>query len=151
MVILLPEQYDGVEALGATLNPQNLDAWLARLEPENEVDMQLPKFRIESNYTLEGPLIEMGMADAFDPRGADFSGLTGKKHLFVDKAIRKAVVDVEEEGTEAAAATALTFFFLGAPDFTRTPVFRADRPFIFLIRHNSSRTILCLGRVRDPR
>jgi len=149
MVVLLPERYDGIEAFEANLNPQNLEAWLARLEPTEELLIQLPRFRIESNYQLNHALIELGMADVFTLKVADFSGITGKKDFFVSEVIHKAVIEVEEEGTRAAAVT-MTRFFLGLPP-TPPTVFLADRPFAFLIRHNPSRTILFLGRVMDPR
>lgn len=150
MVILLPERYDGLDALEAEMNAEYLDALLARLESKDEIDITLPKFSIASDYALEETLIALGMTDAFDLQVADFSGLSGRKDLALQQVIHKAVIDVDEEGTEAAAVT-LTAFFSGLPDFTRTAVFHADRPFLFLIRHIRSRTILFLGRVMDPR
>ena len=151
MVILLPDRYDGLEGLEATLSGKNLDAWLSMLGGKDEIDIQLPKFRIESKPPLKPALIDMGMVDVFDARKADFSGITGKRDLFINEAIHKAVIEVEEEGTRAAAATVLTLYFGATPDPRPRLVFHADRPFMFLIRHNPSRTILFLGRVVDPR
>lgn len=150
MIILLPDRVDGLEALEASLSPQNLDAWLSMLEREDEVQIQLPKFRIASRYELESPLIEMGMDDAFNPEAADFSGITGKRDFFVNGVIHRGVIEVDEEGTKAAAATAM-MFFLGMSQARPTPIFHADRPFLFLIRHNDSKIILFIGRVVDPR
>lgn len=151
MVILLPDRYDGLESLEATLSSKNLDAWLAMLRGNDEIDIQLPKFRIESNPPLKLALIEMGMADVFDAKKADFSGITGKQNLFINEAIHKAVIEVEEEGTRAAAATLFTLCYGATPDPRPRLVFHVDRPFMFLIRHNPSKTILFLGRVVDPR
>jgi serpin B len=87
----------------------------------------------------------MGMVDAFG--AADFSGMTGQRDLFISAVVHKAFVDVNEEGTEAAAATAVLMARSIPPP---TPVFRADHPFLFLIRENSTGSILFLGRVVDP-
>jgi len=91
----------------------------------------------------------MGMTDAFDEDKADFSGMSGKKDLFITAVLHKAFVEVNEEGTEAAAATGVVVGLTAAPP--RQPVFRADHPFLFLIRDLRSNSILFLGRVMDPR
>ena len=91
----------------------------------------------------------MGMTLAFDGKMADFSRMTGHRNLFISAAIHKAFIDVNEEGTEAAAATGVTLMptsgVIGDP-----PVFCADHPFLFLIRDNRSDSILFLGRVTNP-
>jgi len=89
----------------------------------------------------------MGMTDAFSVPPADFSGLNGRKDLYITAVVHKAVIDVNEEGSEAAAATAVVIGTKMAP---RKNYFRADRPFIFLIRHNDTGAILFLGRVVRP-
>jgi serpin B len=91
----------------------------------------------------------MGMGQAFTG-AADFSGMTGRRDLFISAVIHQAYVDVNEEGTEAAAATGVVMKLTSAmPD--RTPVFQADHPFLFMIRDNASGSILFFGRVSDPR
>ena len=96
----------------------------------------------------------MGIPRAFDPNAADFSGMTGNHELFISAVIHKAFIDVNEKGTEAAAATAVVMEHATAmpPRFRppTTPVFRADHPFVFLIRDNRSGGILFMGRVTDP-
>jgi serpin B len=110
------------------------------------VRVALPRFRLKTRYYLKKPLTAMGMANAFGG-GADFSGMDGTRSLFIGKVIHQAFVDVNEEGTEAAAATAVVMDRVAAP----VPVsFRADRPFIFLIRHEKTGAILFLGRVAKP-
>jgi serpin B len=102
-----------------------------------------------SEFSLASVLASMGMTDAFNPRAADFSGITGSRDLFISAVLHKAFVEVNEEGTEAAAATgvAMKLTSIGPQ---RTPVFRADHPFLFLIRDNHLGSILFLGRVMDP-
>jgi len=90
----------------------------------------------------------MGMADAFDPAKADFSGMTGTKDLFISAVVHKAFVDVNEEGTEAAAATAVVARMTAVAE--PPPEFRADHPFLFLIRDTKTGAILFLGRILDP-
>ncbi len=89
------------------------------------------------------------MNSAFNPQVADFSGMTGKKDLFIGAAIHKAFVEVNEEGTEAAAATAIVMEKTAAMP-TAPPTFRAEHPFIFLIRDNRNSAILFLGRIENP-
>ena len=92
----------------------------------------------------------LGMADAFSGR-ADFSGMDGRKDLFISDVIHKAFVEVNEEGTEAAAATAMVMVGSAAPSNPQPiPVFRADHPFLFLIRDHRNGSVLFLGRVTDP-
>ena len=95
----------------------------------------------------------MGMERAFDANAADFSGMTGRRDLFISAVIHKAFVDVNEEGTEAAAATGVVMTTRAAPiqKPKEPPVFRADHPFIFMIRDNRSRAIMFLGRITNPR
>ena len=150
MVIFLPDRHDGLEELEATLRFQKLNTWLSMLQEKDEIDIQVPKFRIKSAYSLRSSLIEMGIEDAFNPAVADFSGITGNRDLFVNEAIHEAVIEVEEEGTKAAAVTALKLI-MGIADHIPKTIFHADHPFLFLIRHNPSKTILFLGRVIDPR
>jgi serpin B len=146
MIVLLPNEVQGLPALEASLTQDNLASWLKSLK-KREVRIFLPKFKMTSEFNLERILGAMGMASVFTPQ-ADFSGMTGSKDLYINAVIHKAFVDVNEEGTEAAAATAVTMRMtaIAAPPAE----FRADHPFLFLIRHNSSGSILFLGRVTNP-
>jgi len=111
-----------------------------------EVNVFLPKFSITSQFGLSDTLKQMGMKDAFT-FAADFSGMDGTTDLMITAILHKAFVAVDEEGTEAAAATAVVVGIKSMPMFEE---FRADHPFFFLIRENASGSILFLGRVADP-
>jgi serpin B len=146
MVVFLPKKVDGLAEFEKQLTAENLTAWLGKLR-QDEVQVALPKFKITAEFSLKETLSAMGMKDAFDPRKADFSGISGTKDLFIQAVVHKAFVEVNEEGTEAAASTAVV---VGTTSARITPVFRADHPFVFLIRDNRSGNILFLGRVADP-
>ena len=109
----------------------------------------MPKFKMTRDFELSRVLAAMGMPDAFSGN-ADFSGMDGKRLFFISAVIHKAFVDVNEKGTEAAAATAVVMTTTAVMPHEPPKVFRADHPFIFVIRHNSSGTILFLGRLIDP-
>jgi len=147
MVILLPRALDGIRQIEQGLTGENLAKWLDNLR-EQEVFVSIPKFKMTSKFSLQTVLAQMGMAQAFTG-AADFSGMTGRRDLFISAVIHQAYVDVNEEGTEAAAATGVVMRLTSmGPD--RTPVFRADHPFIFMIRDNTSGSILFFGRVMSP-
>lgn len=145
MLIFLPKEKDGLKNLEASLTAQNLEQWLPKWK--REVLVWVPKFRLTSQFMLADVLRSLGMTDAFSA-SADFSGMTGKKDLFVSAVIHKAFADVNEEGTEAAAATAVVMARSAA--VPSIPVFRADHPFIFLIHDKASGSILFLGRMMHP-
>jgi len=149
MVVLVPGKHDGLPALEARLSATALAGWLAKAQNANDTGLYLPKFRIETDAMMLGePLQALGMRRAFDPDSADFSGMcTGNEGLYVDFVVQKAFVDVNEEGTEAAAATAVGMVKSSA---TVGLDFRADRPFLFLIRDVKHGTILFMGRVQKP-
>jgi serpin B len=104
---------------------------------------------METEYRLPGTLSAMGMPTAFMEGAADFSGMDGTKNLYISDVIHKAFIDVNEEGTEAAAATAVVMRAKGVAPGS-LPVFRADHPFVFLIQDRDTGTILFVGRVADP-
>ena len=151
MIVLLPREVDGLGNLEAELTAENLTAWTANLESQ-EVQVFLPKFKSISEFSLSGTLATLGMTDAFIYGQADFSGMNGRKDLFIGDVIHKAFVEVNEEGTEAAAATAVVMMAgsMAPSNLPPIPVFRADHPFLFLIRDNHNGSILFLGRVTDP-
>ncbi len=148
MIVLLPRATNGLEALEKSLTLGNVNGWLSGLQ-KHLVQVYLPRFKISSAvFELRGVLAAMGMKDAFSLPPADFSAMTGRQDLFISHVLHKAFVEVNEEGTEAAAATGAvaTLDEAGDPPL----VFRADHPFVFVIRDNHSGSILFMGRVADP-
>ncbi len=151
MIVFLPSQVDGLTAFEQSLTAANMQQWLGQLQPASEVQLSMPTFKVTAQFQLNEVLDRMGMRQAFDSRVADFSAMTGKRELFISAVVHKAFVDVNEEGTEAAAATVL---MEQRPDIAirelPPPVFRADHPFFFVIRENRFGSILFIGRVADP-
>jgi len=147
MIVLLPKEKDGLPQLEKQLTAANLRMWTSGPRKQ-KVKVFLPRFKMTSQFSLSKTLAAMGMRDAFNPDKADFSGMDGRLNwLYIGAVLHKAFVDVNEEGTEAAAATAVVMKIRMALD---QPTFRADHPFIFLIRENTTGSILFLGRVMDP-
>lgn len=146
MVIVLPEEgfYDDFEAM---LNADLVNDIITGLETKN-VDITMPKFTFEAEFDLKKTLINLGIIDAFNPSVADFSGIDGTKNLSITDVLHKAFIAIDEEGTEAAAATAVIAGLTAMPEL---PVkVTLDRPFIFLIRDIETGTILFIGRVVNP-
>ena len=114
---------------------------------KRQVNLHLPRFKVEESYDLKTTLEALGMVDAFNKEKADFSGMTGTRDLVVSKVLHKSFVEVNEEGTEAAVATGIVFRATssGTPDS-----FRCDHPFLFFIKHNKTNSILFYGRVSSP-
>lgn len=149
MLILLPKK-NNLTIVENSLTIEKISEWIGLFE-KAEIDISLPKFKFEKEYSLKGALAEMGMPSAFTYAKADFSGMTGKKDLYIDKILHKAFVEVNEEGTEAAAATSVFTQALGcAPNKNKIKVFKADHPFIFIIQETKSGNILFAGRVSNP-
>jgi serpin B len=145
MFIFLPKESSSLSELEKDFTEDNLSNWLKRFG-EQEVTVFVPKFKMTDEFGLADTLKSMGMTDAFGD--ADFSGMTGKKELFISAVVHKAYIDVNEEGTEAAAATAVVMKLTAVAE---PLVFLADRPFLFLIRDNATESILFLGRVTNPK
>ena len=149
MAVLLPKQTGGLAALEGQLSAATLAERLRSLKYEN-VRLYLPRFTMTWRVLLAGVLKKMGMPLAFNASKADFTAMNGgKEPLWIDEVIHKAFVDVNEEGTEAAAATAVVMLGGGMP--SEPVVFRADHPFLFLIRDTRSGAILFMGRVINPK
>jgi len=147
LIVLLPKEKTGITDLEQKLNFENMMAWQSRLR-KRKVIVFFPKFKIESQFSLGQTLALMGMPDAFDPELADFSAMVGQKELYISAVIHKAFLEVNEEGSEAAAATGVVVSVTSiAPS---PPIFKADHPFVFFIRDNKSQSILFLGRVLNP-
>ena len=147
LIVLLPREKTGISMLEQKLTSDNLVGWQDQMRKQ-KVKLFFPKFKIEAQFNLGHTLSTMGMPDAFDPNRADFSAMIGKKELYISAVIHKAFVEVNEEGTEAAAATGVVVGSTSIPP--PSPTFKADHPFVFFIRENASRSILFLGRVLDP-
>jgi serpin B len=148
MLILLPRKIDGLPDLEKLLTDENLQQWTSKLG-ERKVIVSVPKYKMTCKFELREVLMAMGMVEPFT-RKADFSGMNGNKEdLFIDEVLHKAFVDVSEKGTEAAAATAVVMKRAVA-SAAPTPVFRADHPFVFVIRDRNTGSILFLGRVMNP-
>jgi serpin B len=143
MILLLPKMAGGLQSLESSLRVDTVDRWISDLSKQ-PVNVMLPRFTLDTRFNLRDALVKMGMTEAFGA-GADFSGMTSGGGLFIDKVIHQARVEVNEEGTEASAATAVIM------KRGRIAQFHADRPFLFLIRDRVTDSVLFLGRVADPR
>lgn len=148
-IVLLPRAPGDLGALTKSLTVEQLSGWLRRLTTST-VMVYLPKFKLEERYQLANTLQSMGVSDAFKYGPADFSGMNGAKDLFISKVIHQTFVNVDEKGTEAAAATAVMMAAGSAGPRTPPPEFRADHPFLFLIRDDVSGSILFLGQLANP-
>ncbi|KAK7881251.1 hypothetical protein WMY93_029660 [Mugilogobius chulae] len=154
MLIFLPTDIEdgttGLEKLEKQLTYENFAEW-TRPDMMDEVEVQvgLPRFKLEETCDMKNILMSMGMVDAFDLAASDFSGMSPANDLVVSKVVHKAFVEVNEEGTEAAAATAVVMMLRCAP-MIRPAAFIADHPFLFFIRHNKTKAILFAGRYCSP-
>jgi serpin B len=146
MLILLPRDSTDLSPVEESLTLDNLSLWKNSLRNQT-VTVEIPKFNVETEYTLNELLIDLGMPSAFDPSSADLSGITEQEELYIAAALHKAFVEVNEEGTEAAAATGVVIGTTSAPII---PLFRADHPFIFIIQDSDTGNILFMGRVSNP-
>lgn len=145
MLIILPKGND-LANIEKSITLEKLSEWKNMLN-ERRVDIFIPKFKFETKYFMAKALSDMGMPTAFGST-ADFSGMDGTRDLFIQNVIHQAFVEVNEEGTEAAAATGVVMGITSVGP--RIPIFRADHPFIFIIQERETGNILFLGRVSDP-
>ncbi|KFQ70512.1 Serpin B10, partial [Phaethon lepturus] len=148
MFILLPSDITGLQKLEREMTSENLSAWTSpELMEKMKMEVYLPRFTLEEKYDLKSTLSRMGIQDAFTEGQADFTGMSENGDLFLSQVFHKCYLEVNEEGTEAAAASsaALASRSLGA-----TVIFVADHPFLFFIRHNKTKSILFLGRFSSP-
>lgn len=146
MIALLPREVDGLVKLEDSLLVENLNQWVKNLV-ETEVEVSLPRFELAFPFRLDDTLKSMGMEYAFS-ENADFSEMDESRELYLGAVLHKAFVSVNEHGTEAAAATAVVMQ-LKSISFPSV-VFCADHPFVFLIRENTTGSILFMGRVSNP-
>ncbi|XP_004596547.2 serpin B6 isoform X2 [Ochotona princeps] len=148
MLIMLPDEHMDLKEVEKELTYERFVEWTKsdRMD-EEEVDVYLPRFKLEEDYDMEDVLRRLGMTDAFEEGSADFSGMSSKGSLHLSKVLHKSFVEVNEEGTEAAAATAGIMMLRCA----RIPnQFRADHPFLFFIQHSKTNAILFCGRFSSP-
>ena len=148
MYIFLPYRESDLNTFLDGLNTENWENWVSQFR-EQEVFLSMPKFKLEYEKMLNNPLQSLGMKIAFAPGRADFSRMadleTLGKNLYIGEVLHKAVVEVNEEGAEAAAVTSIGIRATSAP-----PAFMANRPFFFAIRDNETKTVLFMGTVVDP-
>ncbi|XP_003513238.1 serpin B6 isoform X1 [Cricetulus griseus] len=147
MIIMLPDEHIDLRTVEKEITYEKFMEW-TRLDKmdEEKVEVFLPRFKLEENYDMKDVLCKLGMTDAFEDR-ADFSGMSSKKGLFLSKVVHKSFVEVNEEGTEAAAATAAIIMMRCAMS---VPRFCADHPFLFFIQHVKTNGILFCGRFSSP-
>ena len=143
MLIILPKE-NNISVVESALNTANIQYWNNSLQ-EMKINIDIPKFKFNTEYNLNTILIKMGMIDAFSVTDADFSGMDGTKNLFISDVLHKAFVEVNEEGTEAAAATSVIVTTSAV-----TQSFNADHPFVFLIQHEKTGAILFMGKIMNP-
>lgn len=146
MVILLPEEGYSTQDVINSLTPESWDSWVSSLAYTNNIDVQVPKFKFEYENLLNDELDNMGMGVAFSDF-ADFSEINGTGNLFISRVIHKSFVEVNEEGTTAAAVTAVE---VGYTSVITEPVFHVDRPFVFAIRETTTGALVFIGRVQNP-
>jgi serpin B len=144
MTIVVP---DDLATFERSLDAASFARITASLQP-TDVDLTLPRFKIETKSDLSSVLARMGMPLAFDPDRADFSGITTQEQLYISKVVHQANIAVDEKGTEASAATAVEVAASLAP--SKQVTLHVDRPFIFAVRDTNTGAILFLGRVLDP-
>uniref|UniRef100_T1DIT7 Leukocyte elastase inhibitor n=1 Tax=Crotalus horridus TaxID=35024 RepID=T1DIT7_CROHD len=152
MIILLPEKIEdnstGLEKLEREITYEKLIDWInPRMMDLREIELSFPKFKLEEEYDLKPVLRSMGMTDAFDEGKADFSGMSTNNDLVVSEVVHKSFIEVNEEGTEAAAATAALVMIRCA---MFVPEFKADRPFLFSIIQRATNSVLFFGRFCSP-
>ena len=146
MLIILPK-LGKLSEVEKNLTLEKLEEWKSKMKRTELSDIYLPKFEFETKYFLKDTLARMGMPTAFSP-SADFSGMTGRRDLFISHVIHQAYVKVDEKGAEAAAATGVILRkSIPAPEI----IFKADHPFIFIIQQKSTGNILFIGRIVEPK
>ncbi|XP_067895958.1 probable serpin E3 [Heterodontus francisci] len=144
MFIIIPsERKNPISSVEPHITARTLSTWTNSMR-RMKMEVFLPKFKVQNKFNLKTVLTTLGITDLFSPSKADFSGISEQEKLFVSEAIHEAKIEVTEDGTEAAAATAMILL-----KRSRALAFKADRPFFFLLRHSTG-TILFMGRVMDP-
>lgn len=150
MVVIALNDPKGLPALEKMLSASNVSIWTKNLR-QRETTIRLPKFKMAASYDLKETLSSMGMSKAFNSGQANFTGISKSEELYVGAAVHQAFIEVNEKGTEAAAATGLVMDGLSlSSEVPFTPVFNADRPFVYLIRDVESGVVFFMGRITNP-
>ncbi|XP_060228340.1 serpin B9-like [Meriones unguiculatus] len=148
LFVLLPDDGVDLRKVENNLTFEKLTAWTRPDFMESlNVEVYLPKFKLQEDYDMESVFQQLGMADVFDGNKADLSGMSPERGLCVSKLVHKSVVEISEEGTEAAAASSAIECCFASEDDS---IFCADRPFLFFIRHNKTNSLLFCGRFSSP-
>lgn len=148
LTILLPHENTDFSSLEESLNFDNWQVWNGKML-SRRVQLMLPRFKVEDRLNLNQTLIELGMVQAFNNQ-ADFSGITGNKTLMISEAIHKTFIQVDEKGTEAAAATGISMNLKSVFNSEEPYYFTADHPFIYIIHDKNTRAILFIGKLTTP-
>uniref|UniRef100_A0A096MHP4 Serpin peptidase inhibitor, clade E (nexin, plasminogen activator inhibitor type 1), member 3 n=1 Tax=Poecilia formosa TaxID=48698 RepID=A0A096MHP4_POEFO len=144
-VVLPSDRKSPLSSLESQLTARQLASWESGLR-RTKMDIFLPRFRMQNKFSLRSVLPALGVSDAFNPTAADFTGISAEEGLYVSDAVHEVRIEVAEDGTKAAAATAMVLL-----KRSRAPVFKADRPFLFLLRQvNTAGSILFMGRIMNP-
>uniref|UniRef100_A0A3B4B4R1 Serpin domain-containing protein n=1 Tax=Periophthalmus magnuspinnatus TaxID=409849 RepID=A0A3B4B4R1_9GOBI len=143
-LVLPSDRRSPLGPLEEQLGPRHIWSWDAGLR-KTRMDIFIPRFKMQNRFNLKSVLPVMGISDAFNPTTADFSRISAEEGLYVSDAFHDVRIEVTEDGTKAAAATAMVLL-----KRSRAPVFKADRPFLFLLRHSKTGSILFMGRVMNP-
>lgn len=151
MTVILPEESKTTADVMAAMNYENWNSWIKSFKKEDRVEVTMPRFRFSWKMDLNDILSAMGMKKAFQPHAADFSGINGGRDLFIGYVKHKSYIDVNENGTEAAAVTAVGVFTTSVPAEPPGKIrFNVDRPFIFTISEKTTGIILFVGEIRAP-
>lgn len=151
MVVLLPKTSSNPSEVISLMNSQNWDSWIEGMAEQESVVVNLPRFTFSYEMSLNSTLQGLGMTNAFIPEIADFSGITTQMEIFISRVIHKTFVEVNEQGTEAAAVTAIEFENTSVlPDEPEPKYFYVDRPFVFVIRERDTNAVLFAGKVMEP-
>ncbi|XP_036891369.1 serpin B13-like [Sturnira hondurensis] len=148
LFVLLPNDIDGLERIINKISPEELEEWTRPGKmKQRPVDLRLPRFELEDSYDLQAPLAALGMGDAFNEHRADYSGMSSRSGLSTQKFLHRSFVVVTEEGTEATAATGVSYGVSSGPSYETV---HCNHPFLFLIRHRESDSVLFFGRFSSP-
>jgi len=154
MIVFLPDEYTGLPALEEEMYNEGLEVWIKKLISvgNSEVEVFLPKFKFRTHYILNRPLSGLGMTTAFNKERADFSGITNEE-IYIHDILQEVYISVDESGTEAVAVTIGSGMVMSSSPFEtrKINIFRADHPFIFLIRENNTGAIIFVGRMINPK
>jgi serpin B len=150
LYLFLPDEGSSLDEFLNGLSFQKLEEWINNFA-ETPGEVKLPRFKLDYEKTLNDPLKDLGMGVAFNSREADFSGIRTEKDLFISEVKHKAVAEINEEGTEAAAATSVGIAITSARQPREPFTFVADRPFLMAIRDSQTGAILFMGAVMDPK